>query len=186
MKISRVFSLFVVFLRAQCFTFENSVLFEAIDQRDASRVVNFFNQIESVDYEEACQLIKQIYQYYIDQFGPEILENEEYQKQLGQYRELYHSILENYGISLENSLINNRGDFPSKILLCKKKEKNSAGLETEIPGSMVLGGVEILGGALIWILPFPGAKQLGGIMIGDGIRRTFNGLEEMDKDNKKE
>ena len=49
---------------------------------------------------------------------------------------------------------------------------------------MVLGGVEILGGGLVWILPFPGAKQLGGIMIADGVRRTFNGLEEIDEENR--
>lgn len=66
-----------------------------------------------------------------------------------------------------------------EILLCKKK------VAEEIPGSVALGGVEILSGALVWILPFPGTKQLGGIMIADGVRRTFNGLEEVGKKNKK-
>ena len=49
---------------------------------------------------------------------------------------------------------------------------------------MVLGGLEMLSGALVWILPFPGAKQLGVFMVGDGLQRTFNGLEELDKENK--
>ena len=48
---------------------------------------------------------------------------------------------------------------------------------------MIIGGVEILVGALIWIIPAPGTKQLGAILVGDGIRRTFNGLEEVDKQN---
>lgn len=184
MKISQVFSLFVIFFSTQCFAFEKSALFDAIDQGNASKAIAFFNQIESVDHEEAYELITEIYQHYVSQFGSEIFDNREYQRQLGQYREIYRSILKSYGIALENSLISNRGDFSAKILLCKKKKKDKIGLEAEVPGSMVLGGVEILGGVLICILPFPGAKRVGGMMIGDGIRRTFNGLEEIDKENK--
>lgn len=51
---------------------------------------------------------------------------------------------------------------------------------------MILGGVEILTGSLVWILPIPGAKQLGGIMVADGVRRTFNGLEDLDEQNKEQ
>lgn len=85
---------------------------------------------------------------------------------------------------IQNSFIDNREGFSEKIILCKKDKKNYTGVDSEVPGSIVLGGVEILGGALVWILPFPTAKQLGSIMIADGIRRTFNGLEEIDKENK--
>lgn len=42
----------------------------------------------------------------------------------------------------------------------------------------------MIGGALILVVPIPGCKQLGGIMIADGVRRTFNGLEELDAENK--
>ena len=52
-------------------------------------------------------------------------------------------------------------------------------------GSVVIGGVEVLGGALVWVLLASGIKQLGGVMIADGIRRTFDGLTTMDEENKK-
>ncbi len=129
MKISQAFSLFMIFFNMQCFAFEKSELFESIDQGDAPKVIAFFNQIESITYEEAYELITEIYQHYVSEFGLEILDNEEYQNQLDQYAELYHSILKNYGISLEKSLISNGDDFSTILLLCRKKKKNSTGLE---------------------------------------------------------
>ncbi|MBI5274532.1 MAG: hypothetical protein HY860_05715 [Chlamydiales bacterium] len=47
---------------------------------------------------------------------------------------------------------------------------------------MIIESIEVFAGALVWVLPFSGAKQLGGIIIGDGLRRAFNGLEEIDKE----
>lgn len=69
-------------------------------------------------------------------------------------------------------------------MLCRKKKKKIPPA-AEVPGSMILGGVEVLVGSLVWVLPFPGTKQVGGIIIGDGLRRTFNGLEELDQENQK-
>ena len=71
----------------------------------------------------------------------------------------------------------------NKIIKCNQ-ENIPLDFETEVPGSMVLGGIEIIGGVFVCILPVPAAKQIGSMMIGDGIRRTFNGLEEVDKINK--
>jgi hypothetical protein len=56
--------------------------------------------------------------------------------------------------------------------------------QQDIPGSLILGGVEILVGSLVHLLP--GCGWLGKLIIADGIRRGFNGLEEMDDHNKKE
>lgn len=174
-----------LFWGIQCFSLEKTPLFDAIERRDSLAIINFFDQIETITLEDAQELIADFYNHYVVQFGPEILSNEEYLKNVDHYRELYHSILEGYGISLEKSLIRNEnGSFP-EILLCGKKKMGKKGFEAEVPGSLILGGVEILGGSLVWILPLPGTKQLGGLMIADGVRRTFNGLEEMDKENKK-
>jgi len=165
-----------------CFSIDTSELFRAVDREDALAVIQFFDKIGVVDREKACELIINIYEYYIDRFGPEILSSEEYLRSLNYCSELYHSMLSQYGLSVENSLIHNKNLSSYEMLLCKKHKKE---IEGEAPGSVVLGGVEILGGALIWILPFPGTKQLGGIMVADGIRRTFNGLEEINEENKK-
>jgi len=58
---------------------------------------------------------------------------------------------------------------------------NTSKKSQKIPDSAVIEGLEILVGALVWILPIPGTKQLGGFMIGDGIRRVFDSVEEQSK-----
>lgn len=45
--------------------------------------------------------------------------------------------------------------------------------------------MEILAGTLVWILPFPQTKYVGTGIIMDGIRRTFDGVDEKGKDNEK-
>ena len=58
-------------------------------------------------------------------------------------------------------------------------------LDDEIfPADLILGGVEMLVGALICILPIPPAKWLGGVIIADGINRTFNGARDLDEQNR--
>lgn len=182
MTLFRSFFVLILSWSIHCFSMDTRDLFQSIEQNDAQAVINFFDKIDVIDLEEAYELISNIYEHYAAQFGPEILSSEEYNKNLKYCRELYHSMLSRYGLSTENSLIHNKHQDSYEILLCKKSKKK---VEAEIPGSVVLGGVEILGGALVWILPFPGTKQLGSIMIADGIRRTFNGLEEIDEENKK-
>lgn len=54
--------------------------------------------------------------------------------------------------------------------------------EQDLPGSLILGGVEILVGSLIHIIP--GCNWIGRLIIADGVRRTFNGLEVLDEHNR--
>jgi hypothetical protein len=58
----------------------------------------------------------------------------------------------------------------------------AAGTDKELPGTMYVGGVEALAGALVFTLGlvFPPAYGVGGALMIDGARRVFNGLEEMD------
>lgn len=184
MTFNRCFLLLILSWSVNCFSFEATHLLNAIERRDSYAVISFFDQIDTLCFEEAHEFISNFYDFYIDQYGSEILHCEEYLNKLDYCKELYHAILKQYGFSLKQSLIHDQNNVPYEFLLCGQKE-NEANVEVEVPGSMILGGVEILGGVLVWILPFPGAKELGVIMIGDGIRRTFNGVEEADKENKK-
>ncbi len=179
---ARIFSLLFLFFSTQCLALDKSELYAAIDQADATKIIDFFNQIESIDHEEATTLITEVYRHYISRFGSEMLSSKEYQDQLNQSKELYHSILSMHGVPLKNSLFKNKYGYTNKYLLCNEGTNNEE-TESEVPGSMIIGGVEILSGALLWILPFPGAKQIGFLIISDGIRRTFNGLEEVEKEN---
>ena len=44
-----------------------------------------------------------------------------------------------------------------------------------LPGNIPLGGCEMLCGALMCILPFPGCARIGVLLIGDGFRRVVDG-----------
>jgi hypothetical protein len=52
-------------------------------------------------------------------------------------------------------------------------------MDEELPGNCYLGGCELLAGALVFILPIPGAAWLGGVMMGDGIRRVADGIVQL-------
>lgn len=183
MAFFRSFFVVVVLSFSHCFSIDKTPLIEAIERQDIAEIVNFFEKIGTVSREEAHKLITDFYEHYTMQFGGEILDNEEFIKNLENWKEIYHSILEGGGISFENSLILNNGYVSPSIVLCGKRKNKK--IEAEIPGSMIIGGVEILGGALVWILPIPGSKVVGGAMMSDGVRRTFNGLEELDEVNKR-
>ena len=71
------------------------------------------------------------------------------------------------------------------VFQCKKRKRSKTVVAAEAPGKVVLGGIEILSGALVWVLPVAGSKQLGGLIIADGMRRTFDGLADLDEENKK-
>jgi hypothetical protein len=49
-----------------------------------------------------------------------------------------------------------------------------------IPGSCILGGCEMLAGAILCLIQVPGLPWLGGVIIVDGVRRMGDGLVQMD------
>lgn len=51
--------------------------------------------------------------------------------------------------------------------------------EVELPGNCYVGACELLAGALIAIIPVPGALWLGGAIIGDGARRIIDGVVQL-------
>lgn len=73
---------------------------------------------------------------------------------------------------------NNKSNQPKCHL--QRSKIDSLSLNDELPGNCYIGGCELLAGALIAILPIPGAKFLGGVMVGDGIRRIFDGTLDLD------
>lgn len=52
-------------------------------------------------------------------------------------------------------------------------------MEKDLPSNCYIGGCEMLAGALIFILPIPGAQWLGGLMVGDGVRRVIDGVQQL-------
>jgi hypothetical protein len=52
-----------------------------------------------------------------------------------------------------------------------------------IGSNMAIGGVEVLAGALCLILPFAVTQAVGVALVGDGFRRAFDGVHEMNHVN---
>lgn len=66
----------------------------------------------------------------------------------------------------------------SHIVLTKSPLKRPTS-EIEIPASVIFGTTEIICGALLWLTPF---RPLSIPLIGDGLRRMGNAVEEKDKE----
>lgn len=60
-----------------------------------------------------------------------------------------------------------------------RKKKN----KIEIPAGIIIGGVEILGGALLCIIPWGPSRAVGAAMMTDGVRRALDSSE--DEENKR-
>ncbi len=57
-------------------------------------------------------------------------------------------------------------------------------MEKDLPSNCYIGGCEMLAGALIFILPIPEAQWLGGIMVGDGVRRVVDGVQQLEDERR--
>ena len=49
----------------------------------------------------------------------------------------------------------------------------------DLPANCYIGGCELLAGALLCILPFPGAAYCGTVLMGDGARRVIDGVQQL-------
>lgn len=62
---------------------------------------------------------------------------------------------------------------------CAYNANPSNSTETDLPSNCYIGGCEILTGSLVLLLPIPGAQWLGGVMVADGVRRVFDGVQQL-------
>ncbi len=157
-------------------------LIEAIDNQDTFQILSFFDNLETTNLTQARQLLNQLYAHYHHRFGEEKSQNRSFYSSLSM---LSLQCRPERSIGL---LVSCAGKRFSKVEIFKLKQLVAfIGSEVEgddLPANLVLGGVEMLVGALICILPIPGAKWAGGFLITDGIHRTFNGLGELDEENR--
>lgn len=56
--------------------------------------------------------------------------------------------------------------------------KSNSILSVYLPKSIVIGSTEMLIGVLVWVLPYPGTKYFGKILINDGIIRALRSLKD--------
>lgn len=176
-----------IFISSIGFALEPAPLFIAIEERDTDKMISFFDDIKSLSVKEANKFIMDFYQYYVSQYGIEIFNDPGYKDMLYQYKKIYHSLLEKDRSNLKYALIKHEDKYINKILLCRQEEQEDSWWDDiDITDPAFVGGYEIAGGIIIFFLPFPQAKQMGGMAVLDGIRRICNGSTDKDDEYSEE
>lgn len=122
MKISRVLLFLFLAYASQIFSFDQNILIEAINNQNISKILDFFEQIEEITLEEAQEITNNLYDHYVNIFGPQLL-GDEYIENLERCKTIYHFLLENSGVSAENSLIKMDSSFNEFFCYVEKKRK---------------------------------------------------------------
>lgn len=162
------------------FATETVSFFEGIQQQDIENMVANFDELENsdIDIEDCKAIISDLVQALERNFKHKIsiekakIKSFEYIESSGLTVNKKEQLLE----VIES--ISNPVDFSLNsihYLKCKKKQKKK---DVNIPSGVVIGGVEILGGALLWVIPWGPTRALGTAMMADGIRRALNTTEE--------
>jgi hypothetical protein len=94
------FLIFIIFWKIHCFSFETSVLYDAIEEQNPLKIIAFFDNVDSISFEESKELLLDIYHHFTDKFGIEVFDNQEYQNLLIKYTHLYLSV--SYGFYRSN------------------------------------------------------------------------------------
>lgn len=179
-------------------------LISAIENRCVERIVDLFDSIEPLNSKEAKKITSETYKYFHKKY-PSILplnSEEDFLKKLSLFAcKSHHYRKKPYfrGVFLNPYPFNfdkyasqrNQGlSFLSdkktlKMMRISEFLLNSVNFaEDDFPADLVIGGVEMLVGALICILPIPGSQLVGITVITDGVRRSFDGVTQMDERNR--
>jgi hypothetical protein len=154
--------LLLTFSSAHCLDTETQDLFDAIAAYDIESVSAFFDQSRQLSESEAIAVIADLCNH---------LEND---KGLCLNRDFVFESLRN---------LYSTEDGTCQVMRTRSVDDTDEP-EWCIPGSLVLGAVEVVAGILVCLLPPAKAKEVGAGMMIDGVRRLFNGLEESDEMNR--
>lgn len=163
-------------------------LIEVIDSENADQIGNLFDSSQNVSIEEGRKFVSKFIREFEAKFNVTVDINE--------LKCILFDFLDNEECSLDlkkdlaaifNKLLIQRNysfEFasPSYIYYFLSENKTPAEPDKEIPGGVVIGGLETVAGALLWVTPF---RKLGIALMADGVRRMLNVAEEMDKEKNK-
>jgi len=173
----RLFFSLLIFSSSLVIAIDCTPLFNAIAEQNLKKAVEFFDDIIHLSVEESERVLSDIFDHYAKMYGPEIFDNKFLKEQFRLWKEF------NVFLSADSRTFTTKIDT-TLVRSSKKRHRNDN--QAEIPGSIVVGGVEVLAGALACILPIPGARVFGVGLMTDGCRRVLNGVEELDKSKQHE
>ena len=155
---------------------DENILIQKIDEQNTQEIIQLFEDSKNITFIEAKELLQRIYQHYNQPFGKKIFRYE--QSEIIEFiKETYLTAFAMFGVNVKDHLLRYYIYLEAPEAAIDVFKPNNI-FNTDLPRSIVIGGTEILIGVLIWILPCPGSKYIGKILINDGIIRAFNSLKD--------
>lgn len=156
------------------FGFNTTELCQALESGNLETINNTLKQSELLSKDELQEIASKMIVYFSEKYDLDLSNDELFLNNLVIYNDLF-----NLNINQTKPFLPVYDYRYGRAVACA----GHLPTENEIPGRVVLGGIEVFSGILVWILPVPGATQLGVFLIGDGLRRTFDELEIIEQFN---
>lgn len=161
---------------------DEKILIQKIDEQNPSEIIKLFEDSRDLTLKEAEGLLQKVYCHYNQPFENKIFNYEE--EVIEFIKNTYLASFAIFGLNLKDRFLRyyatpHSTEIPIDELDYFFERKNVS--KIDISRSMVLGGTEILIGTLVSILPCPGAKDIGRILIHDGITRAYSPVKKRGK-----
>lgn len=173
----KIFYYIGIFLLCICniYSIDQNILIEKIDEQNTSEIIQLFEDNKNITFIEAKELLQKVYQHYNQPFDKKILQYE--QGEIIEFiKDTYLLAFSVFGMNVKDQLLRYHVyDSPETTI---DIFKSSGIFRVYLPRSIVIGSTEMLIGVLIWILPYPGTKYVGKILINDGIIRALRSVKD--------
>lgn len=162
---------------------DEKILIQKIDEQNATEIIQLFEDSRDLTLKEAEGLLQKVYCHYNQPFENKIFKYEQ-EEVIEFIKNTYLASFAIFGLNLKDRFLRyyampHSPKSPIDELHYLFGRNNV--FKVDMSRSRVVGGTEILIGTLVWILPCPGAKDIGSILINDGITRACSPLKKRGK-----
>lgn len=157
------------------YSIDEKILIQKIDEQNTEEIIQLFEDNKNINFLEAKELLQKVYQHYDQPFDKKILRYEE--GEIIQFiKDTYLLAFSVFGVNVKDHLLRYYVyEVPEATI---DVFQSNIMLNRHLPKWIVIGGTEILIGVLVWILPYPGTKYVGKILINDGIIRALRNFKD--------
>lgn len=157
------------------YSIDENILIQKIDEQNTREIIQLFEDNKNITFIEAKELLQKVYQHYDQPFDKTILQYE--QSEIIEFiKDTYLLAFSVFGMNVKDHLLRYYVyDSPEATI---DVFKSNSIFSVYLPRSIVIGSTEMLIGVLVWVLPYPGTKYVGKILINDGIIRAFHSLTD--------
>lgn len=145
-------------------------LSKKLTKKKTQGIIQLFEENRNITFLEAKELLQKVYHHYNQPFEKSVLQYE--QGEIIEFiKDTYLTAFAVFGVKVKDHFLRYYVYEAPEATINIFNSNSIFNIHT--PGCIVAGGTEMLIGILIWILPYPGTKYVGKILINDGIIRCF-------------